>query len=193
MKEDRSMDKININLNPQKKSTPSAVMQNLVSYTPLVGLCTVLGLILILFLQIFVVRRIYVNRRYSVEWAGWTEKSILLSKIKQNIANLEQEKERLQELNIPRYEIYRVFGDIFSSLPKNIWFEKLTFSNGFLNLEGNIVRWQEDYLVSLDRFIDSLQESEYFSSKFEKVNIKESRKVKFNGIEVLNFIIECKS
>lgn len=187
------MDKININLNPQKKSTPSAVMQNLVSYTPLVGLCTVLGLVLILFLQIFVVRRIYVNRRYSVEWAGWTEKSILLSKIKQNIANLEQEKERLQELNIPRYEIYRVFGDIFSSLPKNIWFEKLTFSNGFLNLEGNIVRWQEDYLVSLDRFIDSLQESEYFSSKFEKVNIKESRKVKFNGIEVLNFIIECKS
>jgi len=193
MKEDRSMDKININLNPQKKSTPSAVMQNLVSYTPLVGLCTVLGLILILFLQIFVVRRIYVNRRYSVEWAGWTEKSILLSKIKQNIANLEQEKERLQELNIPRYEIYRVFSDIFCSLPKNIWFEKLTFSNGFLNLEGNIVRWQEDYLVSLDRFIDSLQESEYFSSKFEKVNIKESRKVKFNGIEVLNFIIECKS
>ena len=85
-----------------------------------------------------------------------------------------------------------IFQGIFHSLPKNVWFESLDFKSGAINLKGYVVKWGEDYLVSLDGFVNSLREQEYFSSKFSNMSIRESKKSNFNGVETLKFIIECK-
>ncbi|MBP7087738.1 MAG: hypothetical protein KBB01_00420 [Candidatus Omnitrophica bacterium] len=185
------MSRITIDLNPQKKHPLSAAMQNLISYTPLLGLCVIFGLMLVLLLQIVIIRKSYLRHYNTLKWEKWKDKFSQLSEIKKNIRSLSQEKDRLQKLIIPQHEISKILGGIFSALPKNIWLEKLNFNEGFINLEGNVIKWQEDYLVSLSHFIEVLQKEDYFSSK--KINIKESRKIKFNGLEVLNFIIECRS
>jgi len=187
------MNKIVIDLNPQKRHPLSAAMQNLISYTPLLGLCVIFGLILVLLLQIIIIRKSYLYRYNTLKWEKRKDEFSQLSEIKKNIRTLSQEKDRLQKLIIPQHEMSRILGGFFSALPKNIWLEKMSFSEGFINLEGNVIKWQEDYLVSLSHFIEALQKEDYFSSKSWKVNIKESRKIKFNGLEVLNFIIECRS
>ncbi|MCK5288166.1 MAG: hypothetical protein KAJ79_03820, partial [Candidatus Omnitrophica bacterium] len=59
-------------------------------------------------------------------------------------------------------------------------------------IKGFVVKWQEDYLVSVDKFINNLINKEYSKSKFEKVNMTGSNQIKFNGIEVLEFSVKCK-
>lgn len=186
------MKKISINLNPQKENVTAAVLEKIVSYTPLAGLTAVLVLVLIVFLQMFVFKQTYDYSKYNKKWRMWEGKYEEMKKIKKGIAKLEKEKNKLEEIAAPKYDIVFILEDIFSSLPKNIWFEKLEFEKGAINLRGYVVTWDEDYLVSLDRFINSLRENEYFSSKFIKLSIKESKRTIFNGVETLKFIIECK-
>ncbi len=186
------MKKIVINLSPQKETITTVLLQKVVSYTPLAGLTAVLVLVLIIFLQMFIFKQTYDYSKYSKKWRMWKSKHEEMKKIKKGRAELEKEKNRLEEIATPKYDIVLILEGIFSSLPKNVWFEGLDFESGVISLRGYVVKWREDYLVSLDGFINSLREQEYFSSKFKKVNIKESKKSNFNGVETLKFIIECK-
>jgi len=186
------MKKVSINLNPQKENVITAVLERVVSYTPLAGLAAALVLVLIIFLQMLVFKQAYDYSKYNKKWKMWKGKYEEIKKIKKGVAKLEKEKNTLEETTTPKYDIVLILEDIFSSLPKNIWFEKLEFEREAINLRGYVVTWGEDYLVSLDGFINSLRENEYFSSKFIKLNIKESRRTTFNGVETLKFIIECK-
>ena len=186
------MKKIVINLSPQKEKITSTILQNMVSYTPLVGVTTGFVLIPILLLQLFIFRQTYEYKNYSGRWKKWENKYNSIKRIKEEISRLKEEKERIEEVVTPEYDIVLILSDVFSSLPKNVWFKELTFKKGSINLKGYVVRWNEDYLISLDRFINSLREKEYFVSRFSKVNIKESKKSTFNGLETTKFIIECR-
>jgi len=186
------MKKIVINLSPQKETATTVLLQKAVSYTPLVGLTAVLVLVLIIFLQMFILKQAYNYSKYNKKWGAWKSKYEEIKKIKKEIGKLEKEKNRLEEIAAPKYDIVLILEGIFSSLPKNVWFERLDFESGAISLKGYVVKWREDYLVSLDGFINSLREQEYFSSKFKKLNIRESKKSNFNGVETLKFIIECK-
>lgn len=186
------MKKIVINLSPQKETAATALLQRVVFYTPLAGLTAVLVLVLIIFLQMFVFKQAYDYSKYNKKWGVWKGKYEEMKKIKKGIAKLEKEKNKLEEIAAPKYDIVLILEGIFSSLPKNVWFERLDFESGVISLKGYVVKWREDYLVSLDGFINSLREQEYFSSKFIKLNIKKSKRTTFNGVETLKFIIECK-
>jgi len=186
------MKKIVINLSPQKETAATTLLQKVVSYTPLAGLTAVLVLVLIIFLQMFIFKQAYDYSKYNRKWRAWKSKYEEMKKIKKGITKLEKEKNKLEEIVTPKNNIVLILEGIFSSLPKNVWFKGLDFESGAISLRGYVVKWREDYLVSLDGFINSLREQEYFSSKFMKVSIRESTKSNFNGAETLKFIIECK-
>ncbi len=186
------MKKIIINLSPQKETAATALLQRVVSYTSLGGLTAALVLVLIIFLQMFIIKQTYDCSKYNKKWEAWESKYKEMKEIKKGIAKLEKVKNKLEEIATPKYDIVLILEGIFSSLPKNVWFEGLDFEKGVISLRGYVVKWREDYLVSVDSFINSLREQEYFSSKFKKVNIKESKRSSFNGVETLKFIIECK-
>ena len=190
------MNKIIVNLNPKKERVSSEVLQNVVAYTPLAILTAAVFLILTLGLQIVSLKKMHTNGVYNKKWARWSQKYKLIQAIKMEIANLENEKSVLQKVTTPKYKVETILEDIFAALPRNIWFYDLNFDKEILSLKGYVARWgeaSEDYLVFLDKFINSLREKSYFSSRFNKMNIKESQKTNFNGIEVLEFTIECKS
>lgn len=185
------MNKIVINLNPQKENAPSEVMRNIVGYTPLVVLGAGFIFVVIVLLQLIAFSKTHTYNVYKAKWAQWEDKDRLLKEIKTDIERLEAEKAAIGQVATARYEMAKIFADIFSALPKNIWFSNISFQKDFLSLQGNVVRWNEDYLASLDKFIDKLRRSQYFSTRFQKINIKQSQKTNFNGVEVLQFSLEC--
>jgi len=186
------MKKISINLNPQKENITSVVLQNMLSYTPLVGLSAAAIFVVILLLQVLTLKKSHTVSTYSKEWVQWKVKADLITKVKREIIELESEIIVLQKLATPKNDVALILENIFSSLPKNIWFDKVDCEEGFIVLNGYVVRWQEDSLVSLDKFINALRKKEYFSSKFGRISIKESRVTKVNKVEVLEFNIECR-
>ena len=186
------MKKISINLSPQKEDVTSVVLQKMISYTPTVGLSLVVFSALLLLLQIFIAKQTYTYGGCEKKWEGLEDKYNLIEGIKEEIRALEEEKQKLEKVATPEHNIVLILGDIFSSLPKNIWFDGLNFKGETIDMRGYVVGWNEDYLISLDGFINSLREKDYFSLKFSRVNIKKSAKEKYNGAETLKFSIECK-
>lgn len=187
------MNKITINLNPQKERASSEFLQKVLPFAPFLGLAVAAVLILILLTQVFVFKKIHTHNVYNKRWKQQQDKFSLLQKIKKQTTTLEIEKNKLADITISKARIEIILEGIFSSLPKNLWLESLSFNESFINLKGYAVKWDEDYLTSLDEFINSLRRKEYFSSKFDKINIKESKLTTFNKVEVLEFIIECKN
>ena len=186
------MKKISINLSPQKEDITSVMLQRVISYTPVVGLSAVIVLALLLFLQVFIVKQTYTCGGHEKKWGEWEEKYNLIEGIKGEVAKLEEEKQRLEEVATPEHDAVLILGDVSSSLPKNIWFDGLNFKGETIDIRGYVVGWDEDYLISLDGFINSLREKDYFSSKFGRINIKKSTRERYNGVEALKFSIECK-
>ncbi|MFH1519460.1 MAG: hypothetical protein ABIE75_02690 [Candidatus Omnitrophota bacterium] len=185
------MKKIVINLSPQKETVTNVISQTVVSYAPLVGLTAALVAIIIFLLQMVVFKQTYEYAGYQKRWKAWEGRYEEIKKIKQGISKLKKEKKGLEEVVTPEYDLAFILSDIASSLPENVWFEGLEFKKGTINLRGYVIKWGEDYLVALDGFINSLREKKYFSSKFKKASIKESKKSAFNSVETLKFIIEC--
>ena len=184
---------IRVNLNPNKDNIPSLALQKLISFTPLLGVGLVVVTIALLVLQIFILKMTYSYNISKRNWKKWEDKFNITKKIKSEISELEVEKENLQEIITPEYKISLVLENIFSSLPENIWFEKLNFKEGFINIKGYVVKWEEDYLISLDKFMNHLQSKEYFSKKFNNVSLKKSKKAQFSNVEILEFSIQCEN
>jgi Tfp pilus assembly protein PilN len=185
------MNKIDINLNPQKENAPSEMVRNIAAYVPLLTLGIAVIFIIIVLLQVFAFQKQHSYNVYKGKWAQWEDEDTLLKRLKNNIYRLEEEKEGIAAIITPKNEAAKLLSDIYAVLPKNIWFDELKFREGFLSLNGYVVRWEEDYLVSLDKFINGLRNGEAFSSHFQKVNIKQSQKDKIRGVEVLRFSLEC--
>jgi len=182
------MDKIYINLNPKQKKEENAVLKK-ISY--LLSLGVLLLLIVIIALGALIGIKASVYKYDETKWATWKEKYTTLSRIKQDMANLENDKNEFKKLLTPKNQMSNIFEDIFSSLPKNIWFNSMNLKKDTLEIRGYVVKIEEDYLVSLEKFVNSLKAKEYFSSKFKKINIKDSQNKDFNGTEVLEFYVEC--
>lgn len=182
------MDKIYINLNPKQKKEESAVLQKTSYY---ISLSALLLLAIIILLAVFIGLRASVYKYDDMKWSKWREKYTTLTKIKQDISNLESEKNEFKKLLTPKNQMSDIFGDIFSSLPKNIWLNSMSLKKDTLDIRGYVVKIEEDYLISLERLVNNLKDKKYFSSRFKKINIKDSQKKDYNGAEVLEFYVEC--
>ncbi len=186
------MNKISINLNPRKEAVSSSILQNFIAYTPLAAMVTAFVFVILVLMQVVIVKKMHTHHVYTDEWKHWESKAVVIRDIKAAMATLESELVNLRDTTTPKYNMGLILKDMFASLPKNIWFESFRFKEETIDLKGYVVKWNEDLLVSLGTFIDSLRDKKYFSSKFPKVNIKTSQKTDFNGIKVLKFFIECK-
>ncbi|MCF7908111.1 MAG: PilN domain-containing protein [Candidatus Omnitrophica bacterium] len=186
------MKKVVINLSPQKQKAMKLDLGNLIAYLPLLIVVAIVGLAMVLLLQVIALKKAHTYSSEAKNWQQWESKAKTLQDIKQQTNNLKTKRDRLDKVLTPRYKMSLILGDIFFSLPKNIWFQNLDFQEGTLEIQGYVVKWNKDFLVSLNDFIRSLREREYFSSQFSVVEIKESQKENFNNAEVLKFIVECK-
>ncbi|MCK4917486.1 MAG: PilN domain-containing protein [Candidatus Omnitrophica bacterium] len=184
--------KIIINLNPKKEQSSGSFSQKLISFTPLVILSNICIFIVLLLLQFFIISQIRSVNITNNKWKEWEIKSNAINLIKSDINNLQKEKIKLENVVNPKNDTALILDEIYASLPKNIWFNKLSFTEENMVIKGFVVKWQEDYLVSVDKFINNLINKEYSKSKFEKVNMTGSNQIKFNGIEVLEFSVKCK-
>ncbi len=183
------MDKIYINLSPKKEKMENVLLQQ-ASYYMLIGASFILCLIVLCTLFLFV--RIAILKHYESRWAKWKEQYKVLSALKNEIASLQKEKNEFSKILTPQNKMAKIFSDIFSSLPQNIWFNSLNFNKKSLVINGDVVKTgTEDYLVLLENFIDNLKTKPYFVSHFKDINIKDSRRDNFNGVEVLEFKLEC--
>ncbi|MDD5194629.1 MAG: hypothetical protein PHQ96_03010 [Candidatus Omnitrophica bacterium] len=185
------MAKISINLNPHKEKQQGIVAQSLSSYLPQVFIGAVVFFLLILLLNVFVLIRIGFYGSYQRQWKQWEAKAREISTAKKDIAQLEAKNKELQGIVVPQIEASKMLAATFSALPDNIWFESLSYKKNSLSLKGYVIQWKEDYLASLDKFINTLKADAYFSSIFKKSTMVNSEKKNFQGVEVLEFIIEC--
>lgn len=184
------MEKIHINLNPKVEKFDTLIFKELFYYAALgVGIL----LLVILLLGLFVTNGLSKYRTAAAKWNNWQDESLSLGKIKNELLELENEKKEFQKIITPKNQIANIFEDIFAALPQNVWFAALNLKTESLILKGYVVKLDEDYLLSLEKFITALRQRPYFSSKFKKINIRESQKQLFNGVEVLEFNIECLS
>jgi Tfp pilus assembly protein PilN len=184
------MDKIYINLNPKAEKFDTFIFKQWSYYA---ALGSALILIIILILGLFTSLRLAQYNGQMKKWRGLEQNAKLLSEVKSQILQLEGERKGLDKVITPQNKIGSIFEDIFVSLPQNLWFDSLELKEDILILKGYVIKLDEDYLISLEKFINALRMREYFSSRFKKVNIKNSQKRDFNGVEVLEFNIECKS
>ncbi len=185
------MEKVSINLNPKAEINQHKFLQNLSQYSPFLAWGIVLLLIFIILFYLLLVFRANVYKGYQKKWKDWQARFEELEGIKKEIDQLEKEKMDLSGLSTPTLRMAQVLAELFAVLPKNIWFEDLVYRKGSLGLKGYAVRWKEDYLVSLDKFIGGLKKKEYFSSLFKRIEIRGTQRTNFNGVEVLEFNLEC--
>ncbi len=182
------MDKIYINLNPKQKKEKSDFLKEFLYY---VAISTVILLAVLVVLWIFIGIRASIYKYEGVKWSKWKEKYETIDRIKKDISVLEGDKIEFKKILTPKNKIAGIFADIFSSLPKNIWFNNISLKKDILDIRGYVVKLDEDYLVSLEKFINNLKAKQNFSSRFKKINIRDSQKNDFHGAEVLEFYIEC--
>jgi Tfp pilus assembly protein PilN len=184
------MEKISINLSPRQEKIENILFRN-ISYYLTLGVAGVIGIMALL--TIFLLLKTGMLKVYESKWVKWERQFNELSKIKKDISELENEKKEFKKVLTPQYNVAKIFEDIYSSLSQNIWFESLSFKKDKLGIRGYILKLDEDYLISLEKFINNLKKKGYFTSKFRKINIKDSQQKDFSKTKVLEFVVECEN
>ena len=77
--------------------------------------------------------------------------------LKNEIASLGSEVAAYRDLCSVGSEASRILSDIYSALPKNIWFRYVYFSQNAISLSGYVVKWRKGYLASVDEFIKNFE------------------------------------
>ncbi|MCF7873449.1 MAG: PilN domain-containing protein [Candidatus Omnitrophica bacterium] len=186
------MKKLKINLNPRKPAVFGQGLGKVLDYIPLLILLVVFFALLVSGIGLFSLTKAAKYNGYKKIWKKWEPKSNQLADIKRDLSSLQREFNRIKDVLIPEYTGVMLLNSMFSALPKNIWFKNINFEQKAVEFEGYILKWDKDSLASLEDFINNLQENESFSKEFKTIDIKDTKRTNFNGVEVTQFIIKCK-
>jgi Tfp pilus assembly protein PilN len=186
------MSKIEINLYPYQGSQERGFVQILEQFFPYVFL----GGILLLFLNVI----LYFAsgffsapyNRLSNEWTQSSAKVRFLEQTQKSDQELQAKEKRYKDLFSSQLVFSDIFSEVYKALPENVWFESITYSGESIIFSGYVVKWKEDYMVSVDSFVKGLKQSPYFSKEFKVIEPKGTRKDEFNGVEVTKFEVECR-
>lgn len=186
------MKRININLHPSRNEEADKIYKLVSQYIPYVflGLVGLVFINILLFLLASFARLSY--KASEGEWKKLSPQVESITALKKEVDTLALEHKEYKKIFSGHVKTAKMLADIFSSLPKNIWLEQIDFQTETVNFSGYVVRWKEDYLMSLDKFVKNLSASKYFSAVFKDINLTNSRKSTINGVEVVRFLIECK-
>ena len=111
--------------------------------------------------------------------------------LKDEVAVLEDKRKKYEALFAPDIKLSRILAGIFGAIPENVWIQDLSFDGKTVKISGFVVKWREEYMASLYEFIRKLNGKNYFSSVFNKVNLKKSRRTRVSGREAIKFELEC--
>lgn len=185
------MKKIIINLNPAKPPESSPASKTLDKFVPFV-------LVLLILLAVFNIFFFGLINFFRLT-QGSLKKTLkdLQPQVKEvqtareDLAQINKEKKDYQAALVNDFLVSRVMADAYAAMPINIWLKSFVFGNDSLTLEGAVVQWKEDQMVSLNRFIQELNKKEYFTQKFKTVGLKSYRTNKLQAAETIEFRIEC--
>ncbi len=131
-------------------------------------------------------------KKLEQRWEKVSPQIEKLNGLKREINKLKIRNSDLENFYQNRVFISHIFADIFKALPKNMWLEKIAYSNRRLFLSGYVVKWKEEYLATIDTFIKNLKKEEYFSKIFKNLALKDTRKTEYRGREVTYFILQAR-
>jgi len=185
------MKKITINLYPFQQADEPPLNKTLAHYIPAVIL--VLILLIIVNIGAFALANIFEMSRASLEN---TNKNLApsikdIQELKDALEAQIKEKKDYQSISTTRIQATRIMAEVYGSMPKNIWLRSFSFDRDTLALEGTVVKWKEEQMASLDKFIKDLNKKDYFVSQFKNANVKDYRKGKVQNTETIDFVIEC--
>lgn len=185
------MKKITINLYPFQQGEESSFSKIIGRYIPLF----LLALILLLILNVgaFMLANVVEMSRVSLEN---TNKNLApsikdIQDLKNTLAANAKEKQDYQSVLTAQTQMSRIMADVYSAMPKNTWLRSFTFDKDTVTLEGAVVKWKEEQMASLDKFIKDLNKKAYFSSQFKNTGVKNYRKGKVQNVETIDFVISC--
>ncbi|UCC95314.1 MAG: PilN domain-containing protein [Candidatus Omnitrophota bacterium] len=185
------MKKIEVNLHPEGEKKEQKWFVYVKRYLPfmLFGLFLLVCVNVVLFLLASSFKKPRAN--LEKKWHDLTPQVQEITALKKEIDSLKHNRQEYRDLVTESISASQVFAELFDSIPKNIWFSTVDLGNGVLRMNGSVVRWKEDYLVSVNKLINSLNEKKYFSSVFKNINLKNSRKSSIAGVEIMTFSIDC--
>ncbi len=186
------MKRIKIDLNPKKSTVFGENFGKFLSYTPLLALVVVFFALLAVGIGVFSLVKAKQYDNYREMWQQWEPKGQQLIAVKRKLSSLKKEQKKIEEVVFPDITGLGLLEGVFSALSKNIWLEKLYFRKNMGNIKGYVVEWEKNPLVSLEGFINRLQQDEIFSKKFKKIEIQDTKNVNFNGAETTQFVLECR-
>lgn len=184
--------RIEINLLPRQKK----------SMVFFLNLCRNYFSYLTLALLIIVVMNILLFAGIKLTSVSYKKLTLDLKKLSSSTTNIKNDKAVLDKLlkakqwynTFDENNIYasKLLANLFSSLPKDIWFKVIYFNENYLKISGSIVPGNEDYLLSANNFIGSLNKNNYFSHHFKTIKLKKTYPTQIAGVEVMDFVIECR-
>jgi Tfp pilus assembly protein PilN len=186
------MRRILINLHPLKGRGEPKILKFTSQYAPFAFLGLVILVVINLLLFILSTALNIPYKNLKKEWVKLAPQVDKISSSKRELQSLIEEKAKYQKLLTSEVLFSRILSDIFSSLPKNIWLKTIESDSDSINFIGFVVKWKENPLVSVDKFIKNLTKQNYFFTVFQDINLKSSRRRNFSGVEVVEFSIECR-
>jgi len=185
------MKKITINLYPFQQGEEAPFNKIIGRYVPLLLLAAIV--LIVLNVGAFMLANVVEISRVSLEN---TNKNLApsikdIQDLKDVLEAETKEKQDYQSVLTAQTQISRIMADVYAAMPKNIWLRSFTFEKGTLILEGVVVKWKEEQMASLDKFIKDLNKKTYFSSQFKNTGIKNYRKGKTQNTETIDFMIDC--
>jgi Tfp pilus assembly protein PilN len=186
--------KININLYPYKaQENQGKFMDLLEKYFPFAFIGGIGAVMLNVVLLFFAMVSVMPYQALQKKWERDTPAVRKIDSLRKDNAGLSNKQKRLGELTTPGTAVSRIMADVYRALPENIWLDSVAFSDKSFVFSGNAVKWkEEEYMVSLDKFMKNLRSQEYFVSRFSTIDLKSSRKAEFTGRQIMRFEIECK-
>ena len=186
--------KIEINLYPYKaREQQGKVMDILEKYFPFAfigGITAVMLNVILLFLAMV---SVLPYQALQKKWEMDTPTARKIDSLRKENAAFGNKQKRLTELTTPSTAVSRVLADIYRAMPENIWLDSAIFNDKGLSFSGGVAKWKdEEYMVSLDKFMKNFRNQEYFASRFAAIDLKSSRKAELNGRQIMRFEIECK-
>jgi Tfp pilus assembly protein PilN len=185
------MKKITINLYPFQQGEESPLNKVAAQYIPLFLLA--LAVLVVINIGAFALANVFEMSRASL---ANTDKSLLpsvknIQDLKTELETHTKEKKDYQSIAMAQIKMARIMADLYAAMPKNVWLRSFSFDKTSITLDGAVVKWKEEPMASLDKFIKDLNKRDYFASQFQGAGVKNYRKGKAQNTETIDFTIEC--
>ncbi len=187
------MGRVNINLYPGSRGEENKIRKFIFQYFPYVFAGVVGVVILNILLAGITIILSLPYRQLSKKWRKIESAVAGIDSLKRELDTLRSREDKYKSFLQRPFEVAHILADIFSALPRNIWFDEISFKDGEIKLSGYVVEWKMSPSASFDKFIKNLRKEAYFSTYFPLITPRSQRNVNIAGKKAMRFELECRS